>query len=134
MGLIMKDAKAKLADIQAQIERLKAQEELLLELLGENKNVKRPRANVKQTVLDLLERVGTAGLNASVAVEMAKQDGTRLERGSVSSILSRLKSDGVVHYDNTVYRLPKFVPENKKTVPGAPGAVIKALRSSGVQQ
>lgn len=126
----MKDAKQKLDDIRGQIERLRAQEEVLLELLGEKNTPKRkPRANVKQTVLDLLERVGPNGLNAAAAVEMAAEDGVALERGSVSSILSRLKSDGAVTYDNTVYRLTKHSPRHES--PTLPRGVIQHPRTSG---
>ena len=35
-----------------------------------------------------------------------------MERGTVSSLLSRLKNEGIVHYDQTVYRLMKFKPED----------------------
>lgn len=67
-----------------------------------------PRSNVKTLVLDLLSAVGSQGLNAATAVERAEAKGERLERGSVSSLLSRLKAEGVVFYDGSVYRLTKF--------------------------
>jgi hypothetical protein len=67
-----------------------------------------PRSNVKNLVLELLEEVGRTGLNAASAVERAERRGERLERGTVSSLLSRLKHDRVVKYDGTVYRLGKY--------------------------
>ena len=38
----------------------------------------------------------------------AQSDDTFKERNTVSSLLSRFKSEGVVSYDGTVYRLKKF--------------------------
>lgn len=67
------------------------------------------RMQIKSVVFDLLERVGTSGLDASRAVEMANADGLTLKKNSVSSLLSRLKADGAVVFDGSLYRLPKFV-------------------------
>ena len=66
------------------------------------------RTNVKQTLLTLLDEVQTDGLNAAKAVELAEKRGAQLERGTVSSLLSRFKSDNIVTYDGTVYRLAKY--------------------------
>lgn len=63
------------------------------------------KPNVKKTLITLLEEVGETGLNAATAVEMAAKRGERLERPTVSSLLSRFKADGLVSYDNVVYRL-----------------------------
>jgi hypothetical protein len=71
-----------------------------------------PRPNVKQTLLDMLKEVGDAGLNAGTAVEMAAQRGEKLERGTASSLLSRWKSDRIVSYDGTVYRLVPQAPSS----------------------
>jgi DNA-binding transcriptional regulator LsrR (DeoR family) len=73
----------------------------------------RRRSSTKSIVLDLLDDVGTMGLNAATAVEIADRQGTTLDRASVSSLLSRLKRDGVVAYDGDRYRLKKFVPAEK---------------------
>ena len=66
------------------------------------------RSDVKTFVLGLLEEVGRGGLVAATAVELAAKRNVHLERGTVSSLLSRLKGDGAVRYDGTVYRLAKF--------------------------
>ena len=63
---------------------------------------------IKALVLELLEDVGTTGLNAATAVNMASTRSTPLERASVSSLLSRLKGDGIIEFDGSMYRLPKF--------------------------
>ena len=67
-----------------------------------------PRSNVKNYILHLLEEAKSSGINAGMAVELAASRGDALERGSVSSLLSRLKTDGVVTYDGSVYRLPRY--------------------------
>ena len=66
------------------------------------------RGNVKGLLLNMLMEVGTSGLNASSAVEISERRGVPLDRATVSSLLSRLKADGAVDYDGTVYRLKKF--------------------------
>jgi len=67
-----------------------------------------PRANVKQTVLDLLQQQGTEGLNAATAVELAAKRNEVIHQPTVSSLLSRFKNDGVAVYDGKVYRLKQF--------------------------
>lgn len=65
-----------------------------------------PRGAVKSALLRALEEVGPAGLNARIAVQLAEGYGLRLERTTVSSLLSRMKRDGIVEHDGTRYRLP----------------------------
>lgn len=120
----MNDIRSRLERIRREIEKLQAQESLLLEMLDETPTPKQTRAvkgSVKTTVLDLLEEVGRSGLNAATAVDLAKEKGIDLERGSVSSLLSRLKTDEVVVYDGNAYRLKKFTE-----MPG-----VTPLRTSG---
>jgi len=71
---------------------------------GRQTRVRAPRSNIKRYLLDLLKEAGAQGLNAAMAVETASKRGEQLERGTVSSLLSRLKGDGVVSYDGSVYR------------------------------
>lgn len=121
----MNDLKSRLDAIRREMEKLKAQEALLLDMMDERPPSTPSRAakgSVKTAVLDLLEQVGASGLNAATAVDLAKRDGIDIERGSVSSLLSRLKTDGVVTYNGSVYRLKKFSQ--------APGGVTP-LRASG---
>ena len=68
------------------------------------------RGDAKTVLLDLLREVGTTGLNASTAVAMAERRGSKLERGTAASNLSRMKADGVVIHDGEKYRLPEFRP------------------------
>lgn len=79
---------------------------------------RRIRLGVKSFVLDLLAELGTTGLNAASAVEIGARRGVHLDRQSVSSLLSRLKNEGVVMYEGERYKLPQFAqkqsPEAEK--------------------
>lgn len=130
----MSDLKSRLDSIRREIdtfkrgmEKLQAQEDLLLEMMDESPVSQPPRAvkgSVKTTVLDLLEESGQRGVNAATAVELARAKGITLDRGSVSSLLSRLKSDGVVIHRGDTYRLRKYCE-----MPG-----VTPLRTSGDSQ
>jgi hypothetical protein len=113
--------------VRREIDKLRAQESMLEKLIrmdsGEPRVKPRaPRSNVKQAVLSLLER-HPAGLNAAMAVEIAKEAGIQLERGSVSSLLSRMKNEDVVTYDGSVYRLAT----QRRVMPG----IVQPIRTSG---
>ncbi len=122
----MKDMKDRLENIRREIEKLRAQESLLLDMMGEEPTkiaAKRaPKGSVKVRVLKMLEAQGGSGLNAAKAVELSQADGEALDRGSVSSLLSRLKQDDVVAYDGSNYRLKKYV--------GMPNAITPLRTSS----
>jgi hypothetical protein len=123
----MNDLKSRLDGIRRDIEKLQAQEALLLEMMDESPAPQPSRAakgSVKSTVIDLLEETGQRGVNAATAVELARARGITLERGSVSSLLSRLKSDGVVIHHGDTYRLKKY-----SEMPG-----VTPLRTSGDSQ
>lgn len=126
----MTDMRKRLHEIQREIEKLQAQEALLLEMLDEApkpKEAKRAvKGSVKNRVLEMLEAQGRSGLNAARAVEISTENGEPLDRGSVSSLLSRLKQDGVVAYDGSNYRLRKFADVAAPTV--------TPIRTSGDRQ
>ena len=101
----------------AEIEALKnkvAGLELALSLLGndakadEVPRAERARGGIKQILMDLLREAGTTGLNATTAVEIAERRGIHLDRQSVSSTLSRMKGEQLVHYNGDRYRLVQF--------------------------
>jgi hypothetical protein len=125
----MKDMKERLDNIRREIEKLQAQESLLLDMMGEEPvkvaTKRAPKGSVKVRVLELLESQGRSGLNAARAVELTEAAGDALDRGSVSSLLSRLKQDGVVVYDGNNYRLKKYTG-----MPGMPSAVTSIRTSS----
>jgi len=66
------------------------------------------RGGLKETVIDLLEEAGEAGLTTNGCVLGAREKGIKLQPPSVSSPLSRLKADGVLMYDGERYRLKRF--------------------------
>lgn len=96
-----------IAELQKQLEGVRM---AIRALRGESDKpaVRSPRPNVKQIILSLLEEVGKTGLNATMAVEQAAKRNEQIERPTVSSLLSRFKSDGLVTYDGSVYRLKKY--------------------------
>lgn len=111
----MKHAEALRDRLKAQISELQQQlagvEMTIRAMRGEPATPVRsraPRSNVKGYILALLEDAQARGLNAAMAVEIAEARGETLERGTVSSLLSRFKADGVVTYDGSVYRLPRY--------------------------
>lgn len=65
------------------------------------------KPKTKKVVLDMLGEAGISGLVATEAVERAASRGISLERGTVSSLLSRFKRDGLVEYDGDRYRLKR---------------------------
>lgn len=66
------------------------------------------RGNLKETVLALAEEVAAQGMNAEECISLAKAKGIDLVPGSVSSLLSRLKTDGVLFFDGQRYRLRSY--------------------------
>lgn len=82
------------------------------------------RGSGKALLLDLLKEAGTTGLNAAVACEIGERRGTPLDRGTVSSLLSRFKRDKIVVYGGDRYRLNEFASKTEadrgddKTVSG----------------
>lgn len=137
-GKNMKLIQERLAAEEAQLKVVQGRIEMLKSLLAdmgaevpdEDKvRTRAPRSQVKKAVLDLLEEASSSGLNAALAVEAAAKRGLNLERGSVSSLLSRLKNEGVVIYDNDRYRLKKFQKQQDET-PQRPSASVFAHPAS----
>lgn len=104
-----------LAALESEVEALKhkiAGVQLALDILEHNDaddsvdvSSRARRGAVKEALFDLLKESGKSGLNANAAVEMAKRRGVDLDRGTVSSTLSRMKRDGAVDHDGERYRL-----------------------------
>ena len=84
---------------------------------GEPDPVLRPRPQVKPLLLDMLKARGAEGVNADMVVEAAAQRNERIERGTVSSLLSRFKAEGLVFYDGKVYRLAKYASNASMEAP-----------------
>lgn len=75
--------------------------------------IRKRRGNLKETVLSLAQEVADNGMSADECVSLAEGKGINLVRGSVSSLLSRLKADGVLFFDGQRYRLKEYAgPRN----------------------
>lgn len=126
----MTDMRKRLDDIRREIDKLRAQEALLLDMLDEApkpvEGKRAPKGSVKIRVLKMLEDQERSGLNAARAVEISEAEGDPLDRGSVSSLLSRLKHDDVVVYDGSNYRLKKYS--------GIAPHAVTPIRTSGDRQ
>ncbi len=77
------------------------------------------RGDLNNIVLSLCEQAGEAGLSSAECVEKASKAGTALKPASVSSLLSRLKADGVLMYDGERYRLKRFAGPRNAVMGGA---------------
>jgi len=61
------------------------------------------RRNVKRTVMNVINEAGKAGVTSTEVVQAAATKGKHLDRPSVSSLLSRLKREGVLSFDGERY-------------------------------
>jgi hypothetical protein len=100
----------------------------LLETDGASKSTGKRQAGLKSLILGMLEEVGTMGVNAASAVELADRRGITIQAASVSSTLSRFKKDGLVAYDGDRYRLTKFVPQGE-----ASGTTVRRAWTTGAR-
>lgn len=96
-------AKARLEEVEGLIRRSKGEP-----ATPEREPSKPRRGGLKETVIDLYQEAGEAGLTTNGCVLAAREKGIKLQPPSVSSTLSRLKADGVLMYDGERYRLKKF--------------------------
>jgi hypothetical protein len=80
------------------------------------------RGNAKTILLDLLREAAGAGLNGTIAAEMAEKRGVKLARGTAASTLSRMKADKAITYDGQRYRLPEFARQPTLAIVGGKGS------------
>ena len=64
---------------------------------------RRTRRNVKKSVMEIIADSAKAGVTAIEVVERAAAKGKQLDRGSVSSLLSRFKREGVLIFNGERY-------------------------------
>jgi len=105
----------KLERIRGEIARLKAQEEILLELKaqanGETPPSPRKRSpNIKPLILDIMASVGFTGATTAEVDKLVREKVPTVAKDSVGSILSRLKSAGALTYDGERYYEKRFTP------------------------
>ena len=104
-----------LARVRADIDKLKAQEEVLQKILthsnGETPSPPRKRsANIKPLVLDIMAQVGFTGATTTEVDRLVREKVPTVAKDSVGSILSRLKSAGALTYDGERYYEKRFTP------------------------
>jgi septal ring factor EnvC (AmiA/AmiB activator) len=79
---------------------------------------RKPRAqNVKGVVLAALERAQYAGLTSAETLALAQEHAPQVQRDTVSSLLSRLKSAGVAVYDGLRYYDIRYAPKDDGSRP-----------------
>jgi hypothetical protein len=94
-------AKARLEEVELMIRLIRGEVPL-----APREESKGKRASVKQTVIDMVSEAGEAGLSVAECLDAAQtKRGAVLDRGTVSSLLSRFKRDGIVIFDGTRYRM-----------------------------
>lgn len=107
-----------LARVRAEIERLKAQEEVLAALhakmTGGSVVSTMPRKRspaIKPLVLDIMQGAGFTGATSGEVDEAVRRTVPGVAKDTVGSILSRLKGDGALTYDGDRYYVKQFTPK-----------------------
>jgi hypothetical protein len=108
-----------LAVVQAEIARLRIQEETLVRLLrkvsGEPAEAlatpqRKRSANVKPLVLDIMIKVGATGATSKEVDDAVRAANPAVATATVGSVLSRLKADGALVFDGERYFERKYAP------------------------
>lgn len=91
---------------------------LLDDLLGEDGGDPGSRGrNTKKTVLTMVTSADRAGVTATEIIEQAAAKGKKLNPNSVSSLLSKLKADGILVFDGLRYYATGKQPPEDNTPP-----------------
>jgi hypothetical protein len=107
-----------LGRVRAEMEKLKAQEELLLRLLAHANGEPGPESprkrspSIKPLVLDIMARAGFTGATTAEVDKEVREKVPTVAKDTVGSILSRLKSDGALTYDGERYYEKRFTPQD----------------------
>jgi hypothetical protein len=113
----MKMIDGELARIRSEIEKLKAQEEVLMRLQAQCAGEPAPTSprrrspNIKPLVLDVMQEAGWAGRTSAEVAEIVRERVPTVAKDTVGSVLSRLKSDGALTYDGERYYVKEFAPK-----------------------
>ena len=121
--------KEKLARVRTEIDRLRAQEEVLMALLHEMSGGPTPPSPrkrspaIKPLVIDIMHEAGFTGATTAEVDEMVRRKVPTVAKDTVGSILSRLKSDGALVYDGDRYYEKQFAPRPDSPFEGGLRAV-----------
>jgi len=111
---------AQIQDLEHKLHGLKGERagfDRALKMLGGQESaadqpIRKERARgVKETVLAAVQNAGSAGLTVSQLLERTEREGVHLERGTVSSLLSRFKREQILDMEDGKY----FVPSREKS-------------------
>ena len=111
-----------LAVVQAEIARLRIQEETLVRLLrrvsGEPAEAlatpqRKRSANVKPVVIDIMIKAGVAGATSKEVDDAVRAANPSVATATVGSVLSRLKADGALVFDGERYFERKYAPNTR---------------------
>lgn len=107
--------KEELVRINAEIEKLTAQREVLLKILNQSEGgpaaPRRRSPNIKPLVLDLMSKAGTSGATSAEVDQAVRLRVPSVAKDTVGSILSRLKADGALTYVGDRYYEKRFTPK-----------------------
>ena len=127
----MKTIDAELERVRAEIAQLRTEEAILIRLRakmgGETVETVAPRKRsngVTPLVLDLLRMAGSDGMASADVGILVREKLPGVAKDTVSSVLSRLKSDGALVYSGDRYFERKFAPKE-------PTNPFEPLRSVG---
>jgi hypothetical protein len=114
----MKTIQVELDRVRSEIQRLRAQEEILEGLLRkmtgevEPQQATRKRASsVKPQVLDIMREVGARGATSVEVDNIVRTKNPTVAKDTVASVLSRLKGDGALVFDGERYFDKQFAPK-----------------------
>jgi hypothetical protein len=114
----MKTIQVELERVRAEMQRLQAQEDILVGLLrklsgeAEVVQVARKRApSVKPLVLDIMKELGPKGATTASVDELVRAKNPAVAKDTVGSVLSRLKADGALVFDGERYYDKQFAPK-----------------------
>jgi DNA-binding NarL/FixJ family response regulator len=115
----MSAIKDELNVVQAEIARLRIQEDTLVRLLrkvsGETAELvatpqRKRSSNVKPLVLDIMIKAGPAGATTREVDDAVRAANPAVGTATVGSVLSRLKADGALIFDGERYYERKYAP------------------------
>lgn len=72
---------------------------------AESEQPRKRNRNVRNTVLEIIGKAGTAGVSIPDVLEEAERSGSPLEKSSVSTLVSTLKRSGAIIVDDGKYKI-----------------------------
>jgi hypothetical protein len=113
----MKMLETELERVRNDIEKLRAEESLLIKLIGKmsgtpvaDKDLRRRSPSVKPVVLDILAELAGEGATTAEVDGLVRAKVPSVANDTVGSVLSRLKSMGALVYVHDRYYDKKFAP------------------------